>query len=207
MHLSPTLLMPNMQFFRSKVVQDGMLALYTRKARSNIKHGPEYVWAFGTRDWSRSSAKLQGKTPAFPTLLEVIQSTPQPLRLDSGLPAPVLAIMEGFDFTEEWKMELATFYFIFCEVFGFEKSLVDGLVAMFDQYLYGWNPDDIHVESLIWFLKTLGGVGLAQKPATRPMGPQMSSNNSSNNKGGWLASDAYDLTTTTTTMKSVRSAA
>ncbi|KAK3640508.1 hypothetical protein LTR56_011846 [Elasticomyces elasticus] len=133
--------MPNVRFFRSKVVQDGMLALYPRKASSNIKHGPEYVWAFGTRDWSRSSAELQGKTPAFPTLLEVIQSTPQPLRLDSGFlnywPAPVLAIMDGFDFTEDRKMDLATFYCIFCEVFGIEKSLVDGLVATFDQYLYG----------------------------------------------------------------------
>ncbi|KAK5747203.1 hypothetical protein LTR17_000338 [Elasticomyces elasticus] len=144
-------------------------------SKPNIKHGPEYVWAFGTRDWSRSSAELQGKTPAFPTLLEVIQSTPQPLRLDSVLlnywPAPVLAFMDGFRFTEEWNMDLAAVYFIFCEVFGIEKSLVDGLVAMFDQYLYGWNPDDIHLESLIWFLNTLGGAGLAQEPATRPMGP------------------------------------
>ncbi|KAK5733736.1 hypothetical protein LTR17_009440 [Elasticomyces elasticus] len=58
---------------------------------------------------------------------------------------------------------------------------VDGLVAMFDQYLYGWIPDDTHVKSLIWFLNTLGGAGLAQEPATRPMGPQMSSSNSRNN--------------------------
>ncbi|KAK5683271.1 hypothetical protein LTS10_004802 [Elasticomyces elasticus] len=131
-----------MRSFRSKVVQDGMLALYTRKARSNIKHGQEYVWAFGTRDWSRSSAELQGKTPAFPRLLEVIQSTLQPLRLGSGLlnywPAPVRAITDGFDFTEEWKMDLAAFYFIFCEVFGIESRLsMDWLHCLISTYMAG----------------------------------------------------------------------